>query len=125
MSSVISHITPKNSLAKHLTILQTIVAIESKVELILSDITKKTDPEFITYILNIVENLVSSKFTQNEKTEIVLQFLRKHFEISESELNTILQIIHFAYDNKQVKKISNIKKVFYSIFDIGKSKLAK
>ena len=112
MSSTVSHVQPKNKLAKDFKIAEIIKHIETKTEALLQDINLKIDPEFITYLLNIVENLVSSSFTKEEKINIVLTFLKKHFEISDTELFIIKNLIDFVIDNKQVKKIPIYKKIF-------------
>jgi hypothetical protein len=118
-------IKPKNSLAKHIKSEKVLDIIEDQVKSILSDLTKKTDPEFITFILNIIENTVSKSFTKEDKIALIIKFLKKHYEITDSESNTIISIINYAYDNKQVIKLSLLKKASRVFINIGKSFIKK
>jgi len=112
-------------LAKNITVLKTIKIIEDTVEPILSDLTVKKNPEFLTYVANIVENAVGSSFNQSDKISLIFKFLKKHFEISDSEEHDITLLIQFAYDNGQVKKLPVSKKIGYLLSDVFKSKLTK
>jgi hypothetical protein len=74
----------------------------------------KNDLGILQYILNIVHNVVDSKFklTDDDIQNIVIACLNKLFKLTPDEIQIIKNNINFLYANKDVSKITSVKKLF-------------
>lgn len=110
----------RNSLFHDVRMNEIIDKIYSRlIELKLIDRKYVTDTEFILYLMNIIENLVTKKDNINKK-ELLIKILKNHYSASESELVVVDKMIQFLHTNKQVKKVSyyklfktTIKEIFF------------
>ncbi len=74
----------------------------------------KNDLGILQYILNIVHNVVDSKFklTDDDIQNIVIACLNRLFKLTPDEIQIIKNNINFLYANKDVLKITAVKKLF-------------
>ena len=114
-SQSLANLVPlKNSLAlivKKGNIIDTIV---SQIVEIPEFSSLKGDLEIAKYVCNIVEHLVSKK-SGIDKQDIVVQALTKVFNLNYEEQAVLRTTIQFLWDNKQIKKVGNIKIAMSSI----------
>jgi hypothetical protein len=74
--------------------------------------TYKLNSEFLTFICNIVENIVKKKYKINKK-EIVIEVYDKIFtNITYEEKLQICKNIDFIFDNNLITKIPLFKQIF-------------
>jgi len=68
----------------------------------------KNDLEFLTYVCNIVENMVSKK-SNIDKTSLILEIFSKLFpDITPTEIQQIESNIQYLINNFKIKKIPTI-----------------
>ena len=85
----------------------------------------KFDAEFLLYICNLVEHLVSSN--RFDKTKLVLSVVGSIFNLNLNETEVISNLIEFLHSNQLIKKVENkiengfIKKM-NTIFNLGEKK---
>jgi hypothetical protein len=74
----------------------------------------KNDLGILQYILNIVHNVVDSKFKlkDDDIQNIVIACLNRLFKLTPDEIQIIKNNINFLYANKDVLKITAVKKLF-------------
>jgi hypothetical protein len=68
------------------------------------------DAEFILYLMNMIEHLVSKK-DGIDKKELLLSIYKNHYGATPVDILLIEKIIEFLHKNKSVKKVS-----YYKIF---------
>jgi hypothetical protein len=68
------------------------------------------DAEFILYLMNMIEHLVSKK-DGIDKKELLLSIYKNHYAANDTDILLIEKIIEFLHKNKSVKKVS-----YYKIF---------
>lgn len=68
------------------------------------------DAEFILYLMNMIEHLVSKK-DGIDKKELLLSIYKNHYGANTADIMLIEKIIEFLHKNKSVKKVS-----YYKIF---------
>lgn len=79
-------------------------------ELNLLDKKYVNDTEFVLYLMNIIEHLVTKK-DGIDKKQLLFSILKTHFSATDQELIWVDRTIEFLFKNKQIKKVS-----FYKIF---------
>ena len=96
---------------------------------LLGDLKKyKFDSEFILYVCNLVEHLVSSnKF---DKKKIVLNVIGSVFSLNINETEVISNAIEFLHSNQLIKKVEQeVQETFLTkinkIFNIGKKRFIR
>jgi len=109
----------KHSLHKHKTEAEVGSVVIQQISL-LGDLKKfKFDVEFILYVCNLVEHLVS--INKLDKKKIVLNVVGSVFSLNINEVEVISNMIEFLHSNKLIKKIeekiedgfiSKINKIF-------------
>jgi hypothetical protein len=72
------------------------------------------DPEWVSYVMNIIENLVVSKKDKIDKRELIFSIAREVLGASSSDLETLEKTMNFLLSNKAIKKIS-----YYKMFKCG------
>lgn len=74
----------------------------------------KNDLGILQYILNIIHNVANSKFklTDDDIQNIVIACLNRVFKLTPDEIQIIKNNINFLYANKDVLKITAVKKLF-------------
>jgi hypothetical protein len=77
----------------------------------------KNNLELIKLICNMVENKVVKKDKVNKK-EVVIEGLRRVFNLVEDELKNLESFIDFLHVNKKIKKLSLLKKYVIPISKI-------
>ena len=109
---IASIIQPKFTLAKlskEEEILSIIVSLVSKISPLVDD------PKFLdllSYIANLIENFVKKKDDIDKKKLLIKIYKKVYPNISEADLQTILDNLQHLYDTGQVKKIS-LRKYLY------------
>jgi len=68
------------------------------------------DAEFILYLMNMIEHLVSKK-DGIDKKELLISIFKNKYNADAGEVILIEKIIEFLHKNKSVKKVS-----YYKIF---------
>lgn len=115
----------KHSLHKHKTEAEVGSCVIQQISL-LGDLKKfKFDCEFVLYVCNLVEHLVSNN--KLNKKAIVLNVISSVFNLNLNEVEVISQMIEFLHSNNLIKKIEKkIEDGFVSkinkIFNIGQKK---
>jgi hypothetical protein len=109
---ITSIIQPKFTLAKlskEEEILSIIVSLVSKIASLVDD------PKFLdllSYIANLIENFVKKKDDIDKKQLLIKIYKKVYPNISDADLQTILDNLQHLYDTGQVKKIS-LRKYLY------------
>ena len=114
----------KNSLHKHKTEAEVGSVVIKQISL-LGDLKKfKFDVEFILYVCNLVEHLVSN--IKLNKKAIVLNVISSVFNLNLNEVEVISSMVEFLHSNQLIKKVELVEDTFLTkinkIFNIGKKK---
>lgn len=68
----------------------------------------KTDAEFLTFLVNMIEYLVEKKDKIN-KLDLALGIVREVFGATEEDLNIVKRNIEYLHSNKMIKRVSQYK----------------
>ena len=116
----------KNSLHKHKTEAEVGSVIIQQISLLGNDVKKfKFDCEFVLYVCNLVEHLVSNN--KLDKKKIVLNVVGSIFNLNLNEVEVISTMIEFLHSNGLIKKVEEkiqdgfLQKI-NKIFNIGEKK---
>jgi hypothetical protein len=83
----------------------------------------KNDLEFLTYVCNLVENMVSNK-SNIDKTSLILEIFSKLFpDITPTEIQQIESNIQYLINNFKIKKIPIITFIGKTVYSYLKKKL--
>lgn len=110
---VIPFVGLKNSLAQHSVFHTVVLQIVEKVKDLLPEIEKlRLDPELTKLICTAVKNLLSPKQEKEfDERELVVAVINRLFVLTDTELEQVRTQIEFLYNNKQIKRISILKKI--------------
>jgi hypothetical protein len=101
----------KNNVLKEVRFNEVKIAIVDRLhQLKLLDKKHLLDPDFISYVMNIIEHLVNKKDKINKK-DLIFSVLRDIFNATDEEIASIEKIMDFLLSNKAIKKAS-----YYKIF---------
>jgi len=73
----------------------------------------KLDNEFLTFITNIIENIVQKK-DKIDKKQLVISILKEQFNATPEDIDIIARNIDYLHQNKFIKKLS-----YYKLFKAG------
>jgi hypothetical protein len=104
-------IMPKNTLLNDVKTNKAIDLIVSNLKLIPNWETYRADLEFLRIACTFIENMVK-KADGLDKQAIIISVFVKLFNINESEINILKIAIDFLLNNKRIKKIKFIKKLY-------------
>ena len=106
-------IVKKNNIVNNAFIItQIIQKIVDHVSLI-NDFQLRTEIELTNYICNLVENEINKQKTNKiDKKELVLMIFIKLYNLNDDEKTLVSKQIDFLFNNKLIKKIPVIEKVF-------------
>jgi len=72
---------------------------------------ERTNPELINLICNVIEYFVKKKYNLN-KESLLLYVLKKAIpSITDDELKTVKDIVHYLHSNKLILAVSNLSYV--------------
>jgi hypothetical protein len=71
------------------------------------------DPEWVSYVMNIIENIVQKK-DKIDKRELIFSVAKEVLGASPSDLDALEKTMNFLLSNKAIKKVS-----YYKIFKCG------
>jgi arginine deiminase len=118
-----SFVQPANTLKTTIQKSNIITEIITELQKIVDLPSLKNDMELLTYICNLVENLVSKK-SGIDKIALILEIFSKLFaDITPSEIQQIESNIEYLINNKKIKKIPVITYIGKSVFSYLKKKL--
>ena len=107
----IQHLTFKNS-AKHVMLKNELIAfIITEIQKIPNYQELKNNLELIRFVCNMLENLITNNKENIDKKQTVIEIISQLFcSFSEDDKKAISNQVQFLFDNKFIKKVSNIKK---------------
>ena len=108
----IQHLTFKNS-AKHVMLKNELIAfIITEIQKIPNYQELKNNLELIRFVCNMLENLITNNKENIDKKQTVIEIISQLFcSFSEDDKKAISNQVQFLFDNKFIKKVSNIKKI--------------
>jgi hypothetical protein len=118
-----SLIRPKNSLKRAITKNKIFEEIISELQKIADLPILKLDLELLSYVCNLVENLVKKK-TQIDKKALVLEIFSKLFpDISTDDIQQIDKNIEYLFENGKINKLAAVVYCSKCLFEYLKKKV--
>ena len=109
-------INPKYALLEDIKFNKLVEFIIKEIQNIPEYQSHKNNLELIKLIFNLIENKVVKK-DKLDKKSIVIEGIKRTFNLNEAEVKTLEGFIEFLHKNKKIKKLSVLKKYIIPTFN--------